>query len=444
MINLRPYQYDAISAIKDTFTKEFRQYVEMPTGSGKTVTFLAYAKENHDRVLIIVPSKQLLKQIYESALIFYDSKEITRKGDHYNEPVGKIHICIVHSIRDDYLNYLCSHNFDLIIIDEAHHSQSESYKRFIKNYSSRFADPKILGVTATPDRLDGQMLNHIIGVCSFRLTIEEMIQQRYLCDIEGFSVKTKIDLSDIDDHNGDFSLVQLYKKLCTESRNNMIVDIIKNEMNGRKTIVFCINIDHSKIIQNLLHVTGIAAAHIDGTMKTDQKTSILNSFRNGEISCLCNCQLLSEGFDEPSIDAIILSRPTKSKSLFIQMIGRGLRNYPEKKNCKIIDIVDNHKFLVGFNQLISDDILPQIHAFKSFAEIKKHVGRETLKITEFHIERTNLLSKCRFEDLEALPSMITYLQDNNINFFEPLTLDEATFLIWYNKLKKEYLYGVNR
>jgi superfamily II DNA or RNA helicase len=443
MIALRPYQLEAVEKIHQTFKGYFRQYIEMPTGSGKTVTFFYYAKKYHNRILIIVPSKQLLNQVYETALKFYEPFEISRKGDRFDEFPNKVHICIINSIRGDYLESLIHQKFDLTIIDEAHHTQSESYKRFIRKRSDIFheRDMLILGVTATPDRIDGKLLDEILVKCSFKLNIETLIEQGHLSDIEGYSVKTNIDISDVDDHNGDFSLKNLYSKINTDDRNNMIKDIIKNDMKDRKSIIFCVNVDHSKKINKLLNDNGICSIHIDGKKTQIERESLLSSFRNDEVSVICNCQLLTEGFDEPSIDGVILARPTKSKALFSQMIGRGLRKFPGKKNCKIIDIVDNHKNLSGFNSLLVDEDYPEMQSFSSIRDIRNHISKEIIKISEFVIEKVNFFDTIRIQDFEALPCMIDYLQDNNIYFQHPITIDEASFLIWHHKLKLEYQNG---
>ena len=443
MINLRDYQKEAIAIIKETFDGCYRQYIEMPTGSGKTVTFLSYAKENHKCVLIIVPSVELLNQVYETALLFYSKSEISRKGNRYDEDPKRLHISTIQSLRGEYLQLLHKYPHDLIIIDEAHHAQAESYKRFIRLKTDYYHEKcqRFLGVTATPDRADGQLLNDILYKCSYRIKIQDLIEREYLSDIEGFSVKTNIDLSGIHDHNSDFSIIDLYKKLCVDSRNQMIVDLCKKEMIGKKNLIFCINIQHSKEINKMLNDQGLSSKHIDGKMNDIERHSILKSFRNGEISFLTNCQLLTEGFDEPSIDGIILARPTKSISLFIQMIGRGLRIYPSKKTCKIIDIVDNHKLSVGFNNLVDEEKYNHIKNFKSIKDIINHVHENNLQLSEITIERVDLLGLVRYKDNVATPSMIDYLEKNDICFLYPLSFEEGCFLVWKDKLQKEYLNG---
>lgn len=443
-MQLRKYQTDAIDAIKEAFKGNFRQYIELPTGSGKTVTFLAYAKENHKRILVIVPSRNLLNQVYETALLFYDKHQISRKGDDYYEMPAILHICIINSIKGDYLEEICRHNFDLTVIDEAHHSQADSYRKFIKTRSIHFKEKNmlILGVTATPDRADGQLLKDILYTCSFKIGIADLIEDGYLSNIEGFCVKTKIDINDVSCQKGDFNLRELYKKLCVESRNDMIIDILKKEFSERKTLIFCINIQHSQIINKLANSHGLHSAHIDGKTPKEQRSQILSAFRDGHIRVLCNCQLLTEGFDEPSIDGIILARPTRSRSLFSQMIGRGLRIFPGKQNCKIIDIVDTNKYLIGFGNIFSDEKFDPIESFKSIKDIKNHLEEERMKIMEYSIERTKLINDVEEKHIPATESIYDYLKQNNIIHFDPLSLDEGSFLIWYNKIKERHYNGV--
>lgn len=431
-MNLRDYQLEAIDVIKSHFKSWNTQYIELPTGSGKTVTFLSYSKE-HERILIVVPTKELLNQVYESAQSFYHKSKISRKGCGYDEIPNQVHICIINSIKNKYLDILKNSNYDLLIIDEAHHVQAESYKRLIKSF-----DCKILGVTATPDRLDGKFIHELLGQCTYKKDVIELIECGYLCDIEGYSVKSRIDISDVDSHNSDFSLRDLYKKLCNDSRNDLIIQICKETLRDRKTLIFCINIDHSKIICKILNENGLKAAHIDGSMSNALRKSILNDFRSGNIKYLTNCQLLTEGFDEPSIDGIVLARPTKSRALFNQMIGRGLRTYKGKINCKIVDIVDNNKYAMRFNSIITEEIFEEMDTFTCVNSLKDHIAKEKIKLTEFSIVRTNIFERRRIDDFEATASMIKYLDENKINYFEPVSFDEGSFLIWMNELHGEY------
>jgi len=432
-MKLRDYQKEAISCIEHVFKSSDRQYVEMPTGSGKTFTFFSYAKKIKGNILIIVPSIELLTQVYENALLFYHHSEISRQGNRFCESPKKVHIAIINSCTSKYIDKLSKTKFDLLIIDEAHHSYSPSYQRLINKCNCS----KILGVTATPDRLDGQFIQEILNICSFKITIQELIKSKYLCEIEGYSMKTKIDLSDIDDHNGDFSISQLYKKLGTKARNDLIVDVCREQLQGRKTLVFCINIEHSKQMEALLNDKGIVARHIDGKMNRLQRSSIISGFRQGKIQVITNCKVLTEGFDEPSINGILLARPTRSRSLFIQMIGRGLRIADGKSNCKIIDIVDNYKRLANFTGLISEnEYLERIDSFKGLDELEKHVQCAFDKIIESRIVRADLIGYKPYHDLHADEFIENYLRDNEIEFHLPLSLEEGSFLVWKNELKK--------
>ena len=436
MNKIRPYQKEAIKVIEKTFIDNDRQYIQMPTGSGKTFTFLSYARKIPGKILIVVPSIEILNQVYESSLSFYHKSEVSRKGNRHIEPVLNIHIVTISSCNKNYLKYLSQFQFDLLIIDEAHHSEAPIYKRLLNSVSYK----KLLGVTATPDRSDGKFIEETLHIKSFSITLSELIKQKYICDIEGYSVKTNIDINDVNANRGDFSLPQLYKKIGTEERNRLIVDTYKNYLKGRKTLIFCINVKHSKEICHLLNKCGVKARHIDGQLNTVQRSTILSGFKKGTIDVITNCQVLTEGFDEPSIDGIILARPTKSRSLFNQMIGRGLRIFPGKENCKIIDIVDNHKRISNFTCLATDnEYINRLDSFKSFEEIEHHVSNEFCKLTETSLVRADLINYKPYQNLEADDTIIEYLNDEDIEYYQPLSLEEGSFLIWKNELKKRIM-----
>lgn len=435
-LKLRPYQSEVIEIIKENFKRNKRQYIEMPTGSGKTITFFSYIKKYPRKTLIIVPNKELLRQVYETALLFYDKEEISRKGDRHEEKPAYIHICIINSLRSKYLDFISKQNFERIIIDECHHSQSPSYKRLIDKINHE--DLEILGVTATPDRLDGKALEELFERCTYKISIPQLINLKHLSDLEGFRIKSGLDISDIDSHKNDFTIAQLFKKLSNKSRNDLILKICKEELANRKTIIFCINVEHSIQICKILNESGLSCAHIDGKMNKDKRQSIIKGFKEGIFSFLTNCNLLIEGFDEPSIDAVLLARPTKSRSLFVQMIGRGLRIYPGKTNCKIIDIVDNHKNRIGFNSIISNLHFQEIEKFSSIEKLNSHIKNEIDLNMESKVQRISFFEESSyFQLLESTENQINYLKNNKILYFEPISFDEASFLMWHDKLIKE-------
>lgn len=446
-MNLKPYQEDAINAIKQEFEHSNSTFVEMPTGSGKTYTFLTYAQRYHKNILIIVPSRQLLTQVYLESLKFFHKSEISKRGCNYFDDEKKVHICVINSVNKDYLEILACLKFDLIIIDEAHHAQSMMYTRLIKMTQkyANYEHTKILGVTATPDRLDRKLLSNILGACCFKLTIEYMIKNKFLSDIEGYRLKTQVDIYEVDSHNGDFSLNKIYNKLCTSFRNNLILNAVKEYLLERKSIIFCINISHSKQLCKLLNDNNIPSLHIDGKMSQEQRESILKEFKDGQVKCIVNCQVLTEGFDAPWVNGILLARPTKSPSLFKQMIGRGLRLFPGKENCKIIDMVDGHNNLSSFNSIFEAEDYKEMDFFKNTRQLQDHIKEQELLTLECKIERHNFFDEVKEElkEMEPISCMLNYLDKHQILYFDGINFDEASFLIWKNELKKEYSNGVS-
>ena len=444
MINLRPYQQEAIDCVHNTFLRCDRQYIVMPTGSGKTITFFSIIGKKYKKVLIVVPSCELLRQVYETAQLFYHKSEISKQGDGHKDNPKKLHILIIHNVRNNNFSLLINQDFDLVIIDEAHHSQSRLYLDLMDKLE-KSCNPKFLGVTATPERLDGALLKEVLYNCSYQISTLDLIRQKYLCDIEGLRIKTNINIPNLESRQSNFSIAYLYKHLATESRNNLIVESYEKEMKDRKCLIFCLNIEHSKEISRLLLNKKYLCCQIDSKMPKKKISDILSKFKKGEINCLINCQLLTEGFDEPSIDGIILARPTQSTSLFNQMIGRGLRICAGKKNCKILDIADNHRTLISFNSIIGNQIinLSEKDKFNSVEDIDKHIKEKTLEISEFSIERADILNQNKFENLNITESMLEYFLENNITYIEPLSFSEGSFLIWLNELKKSYANGSN-
>lgn len=436
MLKLRPYQYHVIDCIKKAFESTNKQYIVMPTGAGKTFSFLSYAKDNHKKILVIVPSIELLNQVYDSALFFFDKGHVSRKGGDFEGKIQDVHICTIQSTRNGYIDKLKEKGFDLIIIDEAHHSLADSYQRLISVLED---DNYFLGVTATPERSDG-VLENVLKLRSCNIEIHDLIEQGFLSDLEGYRIKTHIDINDVDSHNGDFSINELYKKLCTDKRNQIVLDAYKKLLYDRKTLVFCINIKHSQMLCKLFNDQGISSMHIDGSMDSAERKKILDVFRAGAISCLFNCQLLTEGFDEPSVDGLILARPTRSRALFRQMIGRGLRTFPGKENCIAVDIADSHRSTKGFTSITNEEsYFHQPEHFSGIKSLREHINREEISHVETSIERADLIAHSPIRETQATFSMKEYIEKNGLYLDPMLDFDEGAFIVWYNELKKEIL-----
>jgi len=349
-MKLRNYQSECIEILKKNKKK---QLIQLPTGSGKTLIFLKYLRENSKEALIIVPTLDLQYQIYESALSFYHKDEVFLKTGFCKFKPSAIYIIVAPSLSSKATkDFLYSRTLDHIIIDEAHKSLCKTYTDFL-DYYEEFGlidgiNLKLIGFTATPERLDGKSLLKVFDEITYKKNIYDLIIQGHLCNIKCFKIKTKLKIES-KVSSGDFRPIEM-QKLDTYSRNKLIYDTYIENCLGKKTLIFCISVDHAeKIADYLRQEKGIKAFHISGRQSITHRKKTLLKFKTDEIDVLTNCQLLTEGFDEPSIQCLIIARPTKSKSLYCQMIGRGARKFPNKNYCEVYELTDNSHKICTFN-----------------------------------------------------------------------------------------------
>lgn len=440
---MRDYQQECIDIITNHFKKHDKQFIQLPTGAGKTWIFCEYLSKNSDKSLIICPSKELKEQIIQTCKIFnINSVSDNLKDDKKNHVITSS--CLSY---ENSLNRIYKKNYDHIVIDECHHSQSKSYKNFLSKIPYKF---KLLGCTATPERMDGKSLIEIFNELTYIKTIYELIYNGYLADIKGYRIKTNQNISK---RAGDFRLLEL-KKLDNNSRNSIIYKTYIENCKDKKTIIFCLSIEHSIKIAEYLKSKGILADFIHGKMNKKIRQSIIKKYKNNDITVLTNCQLLTEGFDEPSIECIIIARPTASKALYCQMIGRGLRKTESKKICYLYELTDNNFKICTFNVLCGKesefqreyypgikftDLYKQLESIdiKDIILEKKvielYLQDEVLKGNSISLLNTNLFN------LNATEYQKEILKSYNIlHYMHEINFIEAAFLIWKEKLKEKY------
>ncbi|KAK2846386.1 hypothetical protein FQN49_005771 [Arthroderma sp. PD_2] len=234
--------------------------------------------------------------------------------------------------------------FKLVLVDEAHHIVAPTYREALAHFGlgeQTASSPALVGVSATFSRFDGLKLGAAIDHIVYHKDYVDMIGENWLADALFTTVKSHVDLSRVDDApNGDFQTRQLSLAVNTETVNDITVSAWRAKAKERKsTLVFCVDIEHVKCLTAKFREIGVDARYITSQSAKDIRTKELEAFRNYEFPVLINCGLFTEGTDIPNIDCVLLSRPTRSKNLLIQMIGRGLRLHPGKINCHIIDMV---------------------------------------------------------------------------------------------------------
>lgn len=231
--------------------------------------------------------------------------------------------------------------FDAVVIDECHHASAQSYQSVIDHLHAGKADgPALIGCTATPFRADGADLSKVFDEVVYSLELPDAITRGYLVDIRAFSVPTGVDLDSVGATREDFKVGELADAVNTTSRNGRVVKAYLDHAADRKAIVFAADVQHSKDLTEAFLAAGVDARHVDGTTPSDERAATFAWLRDPGPKVLVNVGIATEGFDEPSVSCVILARPTKSRVLFTQMIGRGTRLCPGKVDLIVIDMAD--------------------------------------------------------------------------------------------------------
>lgn len=335
MITLRPHQEELITRVRQEFFNGKRSVLMVSfVGSGKTVMF-SYMTENAvkkgNNVLVLAHREELLDQISETLNMFnVDHGFIAADRPFY--PGKKVQVGSVFTVANRMGAFKRP---DFIIIDESHHySKGNTWSKIIDSYP----DAKIIGVTATPCRLDGAPLGDHFQSMVEGLTPAELIQKGFLCDYVAYT-PSLITTKGLKKSMGDYVKKDVEELMNKKSITGDAVDHWEKFAKGKKTVIFCSSVDHAKAVSEEYNSRGVPAASIDGKLDKDVRRNIINKFRSGEILVLTNYSIVSEGFNLPDIECVQLLRPTASLSLYIQMIGRGLRTSEGKNKLIILDHV---------------------------------------------------------------------------------------------------------
>lgn len=336
-MTLRPYQQEA----KDAIFREWDQghsktLLVLPTGTGKTIVFSAVTEEcvrAGSRVLILAHRGELLDQAQDKLLkstglrCAVEKAEESSLNSWFRVTVGSVQTLM----REKRLANFAPDHFGHIIIDEAHHCLSDSYQRVLEHFNRA----QVLGVTATPDRGDMRNLGQYFESLAYEYTLPKAIREGYLCPIKAQTIPLRLDLSGVGVQNGDFKAGDLGTAL--DPYLYQIADEMANYCRGRKTVVFLPLVKTSQKFRDILNSRGFRASEVNGDSK--DRAEVLQDFAAGAYDVLCNSMLLTEGWDCPSVDCIVVLRPTKVRSLYSQMVGRGTRLCEGKDHLLLLDFL---------------------------------------------------------------------------------------------------------
>lgn len=370
MFKLRPYQEQAVDNVIACIKRQVRRIIiRAGTGAGKTVIasrIIHGAERKKSRVLFLAHRTELINQC---------SEKLHDMNVYHGIIQGSANPMMSALVHVASVNTLVNRQFpapDIIIIDECHHARAGSYEKII----NRYPDALLIGLTATPARLDGKglgtLFDEIVGVSSYT----QLIEQGFLVPFEIYE-PTTIDFSGVRTTAGDFNKKQAAEKIEQSKVYGDVIEHWQRLASDRSTILFAANIKDSKRFTESFKAIGVVAAHVDGSTKPQERKKIFKDFKKGKIQVLCNVGVATEGTDLPIASCIQLVNPTKSLVLHHQMVGRGLRICPEinKQNCLILDHVGNHARL-GW---IDDEIEWTLDCQKK-ARNKTQEGRATTPI----------------------------------------------------------------
>jgi superfamily II DNA or RNA helicase len=340
-INLRPYQSDAIAAIEQAEGRGIRRpLIALPTGTGKTVVFAHLISRRPGRALVLAHRDELIQQAADKIHLVAPVTPlgiVKAASDEHHAPIV---VASVQTLSRPARLARLQADFATVVVDEAHHGTAETYQRILEHMGSFREDgPLTLGVTATPERGDGMGLDAVWQEIVYKGELLTMIEQGYLCDLRGVRVSLDLNLDRVHIRAGDFVASELDDALLAANAPQHAVEAYRVHAAGRKALLFTPGVALAHQVAVAFRAAAIPAEALDGKTPAEERHAILARLHRGETRLVCNCAVLTEGFDEPSIDCIILARPTKSRPFYIQMVGRGTRTWPGKDDCLILDLV---------------------------------------------------------------------------------------------------------
>ena len=336
-IELRDYQQEATENLQKM--REDGKTIALlyhATGVGKTITAATDAKAVGGRTLFLVNALKLASQAKETFAKVWPEATLGEYTGSQKDMTQTVIFATVQSISKD-LEKFSPTDFDYLIVDECHHAAANTYQKIFTYFHPKF----ILGLIATPERSDGEDMLELFQNVAHKMDLKTAVERGVLVPIRCIRVKTNIDLTDVRINGIKYNSQDLESKLFIPERNQLIVDIYLKYVNGKKTVIFCASVDHAAEIAKLLRDSGVKAEAVSGRDRVEVREKILKDYETGSTNVLCACDLLNEGWDSPHTTVLFMARPTMSKTIYLQQLGRGTRRYPGKEDLLVVDFVDN-------------------------------------------------------------------------------------------------------
>lgn len=336
-LELREYQQEALRNLQVMReNKESIALLYQATGTGKTVTAVMDAKSVGGRTLFVAHTMELVNQAYQTFQALWKGASVGKFADSIKENDADVVCGSIQSIALN-LDMFKEDDFDYIIIDEAHHVTADTYQKVLAYFKPKF----LLGLTATPERADDTDILEIFKNTAHKLDIQTAVEIGALVDVRCIRIHTNIDMTQVRFNSVQYNVRDLDVKICVTERNALIVKTWLDYVKDKRTVVFCASVRHAEQIAELFKEKRISAEAVSGSMKTSERKELLAKFAKGELKVLCACDLLNEGWDCPETEVLFMARPTMSKVLYTQQLGRGMRLSEGKEYLMVFDFVDN-------------------------------------------------------------------------------------------------------
>ena len=336
-LELKEHQKAALKALEQRRdNSETIALLYHATGTGKTTTAVLDAKRCGGRVLFIAHTQELVDQATKRFRELWVNTTVGRYCEAIKQPRAHVVCASVQSMAL-HLEEFKDDDFDYLIVDEAHHAAADTYQKVLAYFKPAFT----LGLTATPERADDKSILEIFKNTAHKLDIQTAVEIGELVPVRCIRIHTNIDLTKVRFNSVQYNIRDLESKIYVPERNKLIVDTWMQYVKDKRTVVFCASVKHAEQIAELFRAQGICASSVSGGMKKSERMEFQEKFVNREIQVLCACDLLNEGWDCPEIEVLFMARPTMSKVLYTQQLGRGMRLYAGKESLMVFDFVDN-------------------------------------------------------------------------------------------------------
>src|SRR5271166_5718232 len=438
MFDDRFYQTEALNSLVTDYDKGFRRVMlNMATGTGKTVAFAKLFEKFRSRLpgqmMVLAHTEELVEQNRDKMQSVNPTLKVGKEmAGEYADPNSDIVSASVATVgRMGSKRLAAFSQIDKLVVDEAHHSTADAYGRVFAatGVLAQSSDKLLLGVTATSQRPDGKALSEIYERISYVYSMRQAIKDGWLVPVRGYRVSTDTSLADVGKTNGDFVKSELVRSVNTPGRNRQIVAAWLKLGENRKTVAFTVDIDHARHLCESFCDEGVKAEYVYG--EDPDRAEKLKRHQNGETQVLCNCSVLTEGYDDPDITCIVLCRPTASGVLYVQMVGRGTRLSPatDKQNLIVIDVVDAS---IGHSLMT----LPTLMGLQNILDLK---GRDMVEVAE-EIEALQEehpgIDWTTLKDVDELKTLVQQIDMFEIRF--PKEVEENSELIWFRAVDGGY------